>query len=131
MSTVTKFYPANIKNGGNPALFTNCFDTAFEAKTSVQKLIDNNAFGTANHVIAGFAYFDDNNEIKYVFNTKEEMEESLKAVRKQILTGATRKYAKLKGLKKSVAFAFNFLNMREDAKKALSAATFKELAEIL
>ena len=131
MFTPTEFYPANIINNGTPSLFTNKCETAYEAKKEVQKLIDTNSFGTANHVIAGFAYFNEAGEITYVFTTKEEMNESLAAVKMQLLTGATRKHAKLKGLKESAIFALNFLNMKDVAKEVLPAKTFKELSAIL
>ena len=54
----SEFYPANIRNGGKPGLFTNSFENPNDAKQAVQKLIDSDSFGTANHVIGGYALFD-------------------------------------------------------------------------
>ena len=106
----TKFYPANIVNNGKPSLFTNHFDTAHEAKNSVQELIGNNNFGAKNHVLAGYAYFNKDGEIIYVFITKKELIGSLKKIKVSAKSGATRKYAALKDLKKTASDILNKLN---------------------
>lgn len=131
MFTPTVFYPANIINGGSPSLFTNECKSSHDAKSAVQRLIDNNDFGRVNHVIAGFAYFNEASEIVYVFPTKNEILESLFAVKKGLSTGATRSHAKLKSLKKSAVFALNFLNKKETAKSIDNASTFKQAIEAL
>ena len=129
----TTFYPAIIRNSGTPSLFTNECKTAHDAKMNTQKLIDNGlaGVGTTGHAIAGFAFFNKELEIVYVFNTEEEMFKTLQAVKKSLSTGATRGYAKLKEVKKAGVSALNFLNKKETAKNLSNARTFKEAAEIL
>ena len=128
----TTFYPARLTTAtGDFSLFTNECETAHQAKAEVQKLIDSNCFGTATHVVAGFAYFNKGNEIVYVFPKKEDIKKSLVAIKKMVATGATRQYAKLKELKKSAVFALEFLNNKELANKVKGASTFKELGLLL
>ena len=127
----SEFYPANIRNGGKPGLFTNSFENPNDAKQAVQKLIDSDSFGTANHVIGGYAFFDKDNNIVYVFTTKEEVEKTLKSIKRLVTSGSTPKYAKLKMLKKSTIWAFNFLNRKDLVCKVSKANTFKDLNSIL
>lgn len=127
----TKFYPANIINNGKPSLWANHFDTAHEAKNSVQKLIDNNDLGTKNHVLAGYAYFNKDNDIVYVFPKKEDMIKALVSIKKMVSTGGTRQYAKLKMLKNSAISTLNKLNNKELADKVIKVNTFKELGLLL
>ena len=127
----TEFYPANIINNGKPSLFTDYCETAHEAKKVMQKLIDNNCFGTKNHVLAGYAYFNKDNEIVYVFPKKEDMIKTLVKIKKSIKTGGTRQYAKLKMLKNTAISTLNKLNNKELADKVLKVNTFKELGLLL
>ena len=122
----TTFYPAIIRNDGAPCLFTNECGTAHEAKANTQALIDNGSagVGTKGHAIAGFAYFNEKADITYVFTTKEEMIKTLNNIKASAKSGATSKYAKLKGLKDSAIHALIFLNHKEEAKKIEATRTF-------
>ena len=127
----TKFYSANIINNGKPSILTDEKKTAHAAKKGMQKLIDNNCFGTKNHVLAGYAYFNEDNEIVYVFPKKEDMLKTLASIKKMIPNGGTRKYAELKMLKKAASSALNKLNNKELADKVLKVNTFKKLGLLL
>lgn len=132
MFTPTTFYPAKMNvTTGAQSLFTDGRDTATEATSAVQKSIDNNCFGTDNHVVSGFAYFNEANDIVYVFAKQEDYEISLASVKRQVITGATSKYAKLKDLKKSTVKILKFLNRKKLADKVIKVTTFKQLGVLL
>lgn len=124
----TSFYPAILREN-RPSLFTDNYPSAHKAKETAENLRGTSFLKCGE--IAGFAFFDKNNEIIYKFNTLEEAEETVQKTIKALKGGATRKYALLKSSKKTLVWSFNILNKPDLIKELDNQKTFKSLLSLL